>query len=97
MVRGVLHIGFGAFCHSRSEDEIVQFAVVALEDVVLGALPPFLAFVNKDNLLANLHYRVHIVRIDDCGDVVLLGDLFDEIIDYDRGHWVETRVRFVAE
>ena len=50
-----------------------------------------------DDLLADLHDRIHIVGVDDRGDAVFLGDLVDQVVDHDRSLGVEARVGFVAE
>ena len=87
----------GAFCHSRGEDKVVELLILGVEDIILGALPPLLALVDVDNLVANLHHRVHIVGVDDGGDVILDGDVVDEVINHDRCLWVESLVWLVAE
>ena len=87
----------GALGHGRGEDEIVQFRIVGVQDIVLGPLPPLAAVVDVYDLLADLHHGVHVVRIDDRRDAVLLGDLVDQVIDDDRGLRVEARVGLVAE
>ena len=68
-----------------------------MQDVVLRALPPLAALVDVDDLLADLHHGVHVVRVDDRRDAVLLGDLVDEVVDNDRRLRIEARVGFVAE
>ena len=87
----------GALGHRRGEDKVVQLAVLGVEDALLGPLPPLAAVVDVDDLLADLHHGVHVVRVDDRRDVVLLRDLVDQVVDDDRGLRVEARVGFVAE
>ena len=59
---------------------------------------PFLEpVVDVDDLVPDGVDRVHVMGIDDGGDVVLLGDLVDELVDHGGGLGVEPRVRFVAE
>ncbi len=86
-----------ALGHGRGEDEIVQLAVVRVQDVLLGAFPPFAALVDVDDLLPDLHDGVHVVGVDDRGDVVLLGNLVDQVVDDDRSLRIEARVGLVAE
>ena len=87
----------GALGHRRSEHEIVQLAVIGMQNIVLGAFPPFLPLMDKNNVFADLHHRVHVVRVDDRRDVVFLGDLLDQVVDQHRRHRIEPRVRLVAE
>ena len=54
-------------------------------------------FVDVDDLLPDLHDGVHVVGVDDRGDVVLLGNLVDQVVDDDRGLRIEARVGLVAE
>ena len=68
-----------------------------MQDVVFGPLPPLLTFINKDDVFADLHHGVHVVRVDDCRDVVLLRDLMDQVVDQHRGHRIESRVGLVTK
>ena len=68
-----------------------------MENILFGAFPPLAALVDVYNLLANLHDRIHVVRIDDRGDVVLLGDFVYEVVDHHRSPGIEARVGFVAK
>lgn len=65
--------GFGTFGHCRGENEFVELPVVGIQDVVLVAFPPLLPFVDEDHVFADLEHRVHVVRVDDRGMLVLLG------------------------
>ena len=49
------------------------------------------------DLIADSTHGVHIVRIDDGRDIVLLRKLVDELVDDRRGLGVKTGVRLVAE
>ena len=93
----ILNIRFGSFCHCRGEDKVVQLLIIGLQNVIFRAFPPLLALVDIYNLLANLHHRVHIVSIDDGGNIVLLRNALDKVINDNRGLRVKARVRFVAE
>ena len=53
--------------------------------------------MDVDDLLTNLHNGVHIVGIDDGGDIILASNALDKVIDNDRGLRVESRVRLVTE
>ena len=43
------------------------------------------------------HDGIHVVGVDDGGDVVFVGDAMQEFIDDERRLWVEPRVRLVAK
>lgn len=87
----------GAFRHRRSEHEIVEFAVVGEQDVVLRAFPPFVSLMDIYNFLAYLHHRIHVVGVDYGRDAVFARDVVDKVVDDYRCLRVETRVGFVAE
>ena len=89
--------GFGPFCHGRGEDKFVEFAIVGMQNFVFGSFPPFFAFINKNDVLSDFQHGVHVVGVDDGGDVVLFGDLLDQVVDHNRSHRVETGVRFITE
>ena len=65
-------------------EELVSFL---MEDYKMPMLEAFDKIYNSHifeklpNLLANLHHRVHIVRIDDCRDVKLAGDILNKVVD----------------
>ena len=65
----------GTFCHRRSKYKVIQLLVACVEDIILRAFPPLVTIVYEYNLLTNLHHRVHIVSVDDGGNVILLGDV----------------------
>ena len=44
-----------------------------MHDLTAHALPLLMAFVDEDDVLANAHDRVHVVGVDDGGDVELSG------------------------
>ncbi len=56
-----------------------------------------MTLVEVGDVVADAEDGVHVVRIDDGGDVVLLGDVVNELVDADGGLRVQTRVGFVAE
>ena len=74
--------GFGPFCHGRGEDKFVEFAIVGMQNFVFGSFPPFFAFVNENDVLSDFQHGVHVVGVDDGGDVVLFGDLLDQVVDH---------------
>ena len=50
-----------------------------------------------DDFFANLHNGVHIVGIDDGGDIILHSNIVDKVIDDDRGLRIEAGVWLVTE
>ena len=77
--------------------EVVQVVIVHIIDLVLGANPAHMALVNKDDVLADAHHRVHVVGVDDGGDAKLVGNVAQEFVDHDGSLGVETRVGLIAE
>ena len=63
------------------EDEVGETFVVGGEDVVLGALPVFVALIDEDDVFAYTEHGVHVVGVDDGGHAVFLGDTVDEGVD----------------
>ena len=88
---------FQPFCNLVVEQEIVQFLVVAGYHLVTCAFPPKVAVVDKYDMLAYLQHGIHVVGVDDGGDVQLLGDFLDQLVDKDGGLRVEAGVGLVAE
>ena len=78
------------------EDEVVQPFVGGGEYIVLGSFPFLVSLVDVKDAVADAHYGVHVVGIDDGGHVVLGGDVMNQGIDNQRGLRVESRVRLVA-
>lgn len=72
-----------SFGHSRSEYKVVQLLVVGVENILLGALPPLLALMDVDDLLANLHYGVHVMGVYYGGDIVLYGNIVNKVVNHD--------------
>ncbi len=87
----------GAFGHRRSENEIVQFGIVGMQDVVFRPLPPLTTSVDVDDFLADFHHRVHVVGVDDGRNAVFLRDTVYQIIYHDGGLRIEARIRLVAK
>ena len=73
-----------------SEDEVVETTVVGIHDFLIGALPLGTTFTDEDDFLTNTHHGVHVVGVDDGGDVVFVGDALNEFVDNDTGLWVKT-------
>ena len=56
------------------KNEVVQLLVCRVHHVVLCAFPLLMALINKDDVLADSHYRVHVVRVNDGGNIILFRD-----------------------
>ncbi len=61
------------------EDEIVQRLVSIRGDYLLFCSLPFLhAFLNKDDIITNIHHGVHVVGIDNGRHIVLHRKIIDQ-------------------
>ena len=60
-------------------------------------MPFVVTLANEKDIFANTDNGVHVVSVDDGGDIKLLGDTTKQFINYKRRLWVETRVRLIAE
>src|SRR6185312_8025185 len=77
------------------EDERIQLFVIGMGNFVVRAFPPFFSVMQKYNVVANSHYRVHIVRNYYRGGLVLFGQLAYQFINKYGSFWVEARIRFI--
>ena len=66
-------------------DKVVQVVVVLAVNLVLVAYPAHMALVDKHDVLADTHYRIHVVRVDDGGDVELVRDVAQQFVNHYRG------------
>ena len=53
--------------------EIIQLPVLSIQDVVPGAFPPLLTIIKKNDFIADLHHRVHVMGVDDGGGLKIFG------------------------
>jgi len=53
--------------------------------------------VDEYDVLTYAEHRIHIVGIDYCGDIILMCDVAQQLVNQYRGTGVESRVRLVAE
>ena len=79
------------------ENEIVEPVVVGGEHIVLVAAPFKVALVDEGDGLADSDDGVDVVGVDDGGDVELVGDFKNQLVDEEGGFGVEAGVGFVAE
>ena len=56
-----------------------------------------MSFVDEDDVLTNTHDRVHVMGIDDGGDIELLGNALQQFVDDKRCLGVQTGVGLVTE
>ena len=73
-----------------SENEIVQLRIFRSSYFCVGALPPFAALINENDVFSHLDHRIHIVRVDYRGGLELSGDFPYEFVDDDGRLRVET-------
>ena len=79
------------------EEELVEFGVLGIQYLGLVSLPCKFAAGEEQDVVTNVHHRVHIVCVHYGGYSILLCDVVNEFIYYKRCLWVEARVRLVAE
>ena len=65
------------------KDEIVQRLVIRGDYLLFCPLPFLHAFLNKDDIITNIHHGVHVVGIADGRDVVFFGNAVEQVI-YDK-------------
>ena len=80
----------------RRKNEVVQLLDAGVENLVAAAFPLLVPLVDKNDFVANLHHGVHIVGVDDGGDIVFDGDFFDKIVDDNGRYGVETGIRLIT-
>ena len=76
--------------HRRGKHKIIKLLIISIQDIIFSALPLLIAGVDIDDFLANLHYGVHIVSIDDGCDIILASNTLDKVINNDTCLRVET-------
>ena len=64
------------------EYKIIQFFIVAVDNVFVGAYPLFFAFVHVKYVVAYFHHTIHVVGYDHSGYFIFLGDVFDQFVNY---------------
>ena len=82
------------FCFYRKQlkltrlNEIIQFwiLVAGLINLCSIPLPPFLSFVNKNDIIPNIINRFHIMTIDNRGDIVILCNVCQQLINYSASY-----------
>ena len=60
-------------------------------------MPLLCPIVDKDDVFANTHHRIHVVCIDDGRYSEIVSDATEKLVDDQRSLRVETRVWLVAE
>jgi hypothetical protein len=79
------------------EQKLFQFGNNCLGDLRIHALPKFASLVKEHDILPDLHHRVHIMRNDDSGDLILFRYLLDQFVNFDGSQRIEARIGFVAK
>ena len=96
LVRKRLHVCalFHFFLHLLKqvggEDEIVELLVRGSHDLVFVTRPGGFTLVDKDDVLANTHHRIHVVGIDDGGGLELLRNAVQQFIDNQGGLGIQS-------
>ncbi len=71
-------------------EELAEYGAFGVEDVVLVALPVHHAAREKGNMVTDTEHGIHIVGVDNGGDVILAGYVVDELVDEDGGLRIES-------
>jgi hypothetical protein len=64
------------------KDEVVQFFVFTENNFLAVSFPFFFSLVHVKDSVANFHHTVHVMGIDDSGDIVFCGDFPDQFVDH---------------
>lgn len=65
------------------KDEIFQLFIGRIHDFLVAASPLCSSFTDEGDVLAYAHHRIHVMRIDDGGYLVLVRDAGNEFINHD--------------
>ena len=65
------------------EYEIIERLVRGGEDAFLVAYPFPVSLVNEYDIFADTQHGVHVVGVDDCCYVILVGDVVEEFVNQD--------------
>lgn len=88
---------FDLFEELRGKHEIVERLVGASVNCVVVSFPVAVSFIDKHDIFSDSEHGVHVVGVDDGGDVIFMGDVAQQVIDQNRRLRVESGVGFVAE
>lgn len=91
------HSSIGLLETSGIDEVYDTLGEIRLGEISTRAFPLLDSVVDIDNLIPDSVDRIHVMRIDDGGDIILLGDLVNELVDHRRGLGVEPRVWLIAE
>src|SRR5512135_1477838 len=88
---------FKLLCEGIRKYKFIKFFTIGIQYFMLAAFPAFQTLVDKDDLLADLHYRVHVVRIYNSCHGKLLGQLLDQSINKYSSKRIETGIWLITE
>ena len=81
----------------RSENKRLQLLIWAFQNFVFVALPFEFSEVDKGNIIADFHHRIHIVGIYDGCDIIFNRNTTYQFVNHHTRFGVETRVWFIAK
>lgn len=72
------------FQQVAGEDKVGETLVLGVHNLTADALPLLMSFEDEDDIFANAHDGVHVVRVDDGGNAEFLGDAVQQVVDNQR-------------
>jgi hypothetical protein len=63
------------FIQGRGKNKVIEFFILRMKYLILITFPPFVPLEYENNLVANFHNRIHIMRINNGRDIKLKGNL----------------------
>jgi hypothetical protein len=79
------------------EYELVEPLIFTEYDLPVIALPFLIALVHVQDIIADLHHTVHIMRVYHGGHIKLFGNFLYQPVNYQGGLGIEAGVGFVAK
>ena len=66
-------------------NKITNTFVLCFKDFSIGPFPTFATVFQKQYFFTNFHHRIHVVRINDSGYLIFLGNFLNQVVDQSRG------------
>ena len=73
-----------------SKDKAFQILVSSVINLCVVALPTLVSLTDENDILTDLHHRVHIMSVDNCSDVILMCDFKNQMVDKQRCLRIQT-------
>ena len=79
------------------KNKVIEFFVVAGENIIFVSFPPFVTLVNENDFIADFHHRIHIMGVNHRGNIKLDGDFAYQVVDYEGSYGIESGVWLITE